>query len=141
MTPEKKMDNLGIDRLIELVEENTSLAEIANICGCGVSSIRKWVNADESRKARWDNAQEISAQACDDQALQILMGISDNAEHGEIQKAVQVANHLRWRAKAKAPGLYGEKKEVLGAGGITVVIQTGLGKEKVVEGVMEQLSG
>ena len=50
----EKLENIGIDRLIEMIEDGKSTQkEIASALGVRSSAITRWVESDEGRKAAW----------------------------------------------------------------------------------------
>jgi hypothetical protein len=106
------LDGVGIDAICEMLEQDMSVVEIAAKLGCSEGSIRHWLLADPTRSARARDSRIASADACDAKALAILAALPDDASQGAIVRAREMASHLRWRAKARNPAIYGEKVEV-----------------------------
>lgn len=80
--------------------------------GVGLATLALWMESNPERSRACAKAREISAQTCDEQALQ---GISDAKDKFQLDKAKEEAIHLRWRAKSVNPRRYGDKVAVGGA--------------------------
>lgn len=135
MSLDKKLSNIGIDRLIEM-EGDVTLEKVAETLNTTVGSIRRWIFADEGRAEKWKATMLMSAWEDMDAAGSVIDLISPDAEYGEIKRAEMKVKHFYTLAKAKAPEIFGERKDAGGNGGITVVIQQGLGNSTKVEKVI-----
>lgn len=108
------LDGIGIDRICEMIADDMSYREIAAKIGVSKSVIGRWIAADPGRLACAHGALKESAQVCDAKALEVLQNIPEEPTTGQVAKAREIAQHYRWRAKARNPSEYGDKVEVSG---------------------------
>jgi len=99
----------AIDDLCARIESGQRLTAIADDLGIAVQTLRPWIDADHSRSARAREARVKSAAAFDEIALRRIEQAGDKFE---LDKAREVAHHLRWRAAKIAPKEYGDKLDV-----------------------------
>lgn len=101
-----KLAATGIDRLCEMIQGGYSLAQIAAEVGVGEARIVAWLQADPERSARAKTARALTAQHWDEKAERVLEQAQDAFE---VQRARELAQHYRWRAKVVDPKQYGDK--------------------------------
>lgn len=119
----KALDELGIDKVCELIESGCSLTFIANEAGTTTAHLLRWLDAPEhpERSARAQIARKRTAELWDQKADELLEAASDPFE---LAKAKERAHHMRWRAKAINPGRYGDKVAVGGAADLPAIQST-----------------
>lgn len=103
----QKIEGLGIDAICERIEDGESLADIAKGLGVPKRTLSNWVASDDARSARAREARIASADACDDAAMAALRDPTL-----EPQRAREIAQHYRWRAKTRDPRGYGDRMAV-----------------------------
>ena len=77
--------------------------------GVGLQTLVTWVSADAERSRVCAQAREQSARQCDEQAEEELRTAADPFE---LQRARELATHLRWRAKTRDPKGFGDRVAV-----------------------------
>lgn len=107
-----KLTAVGLEAICNEIIEGTTYRQMAVKYGVGLATLALWMEAIPERSRACAKAREISAQTCDEKALQ---GISDAKDKFELDKAKEEAIHLRWRAKSVNPKRYGDKVAVGGA--------------------------
>jgi transposase-like protein len=105
-----RVELLGEDAVLAMIETGLSHREIARIAGCVPSAVTRWLRADEHRSARADSAMKDAAQAFDDLALEAIK--FSPAE--EIQRTRELAQHYRWKASKSNPQRYGDRTTLAG---------------------------
>jgi hypothetical protein len=85
---------------------------IAKDMGLTSTAIFKWVAADPSRSARVYEARSLSAFRYAEKALEAVESIGDNATPGAIARQREIASHMRWESKIRAPKVFGDKVQV-----------------------------
>ena len=101
-----KLDAKGIESVCLELASGGSLSQIARDLKISVGSVINWIEADAERSARARESRVQSAKFWDEQAeTEIRLA----ADPFELNKARELAQHFRWRAKAVAPRDYGDK--------------------------------
>ena len=108
---QSKLDLLGSEEVARLIADGKTYREIAGTVGVGLGTLCKWIEADDERSRACARAREISAQAFEERAQEVL---EDAADPFQLAKARELAAHWRWRAKAVNPRRYGDKVAVGG---------------------------
>lgn len=100
---------LGIDGLVDYIEDGWDLREIARELRVQEKSIRRWIAADPERSARAKEARVRASQAWEEHAARLIREAKDPFE---LAKAKELAHHMRWRASRIDPARYGDRVEV-----------------------------
>jgi len=106
-----KLTAVGLESICNDIIEGTTYRQIAAKHGVGLATLALWMESNPERSRACAKAREISAQTCDERALQ---GISDAKDKFQLDKAKEEAIHLRWRAKSVNPKRYGDKTTLAG---------------------------
>lgn len=109
-----KLNKLGIDWYCEQIVSGMMLGAVASKAGVSRRSVVRWLSADKNRLSQANAARILSAEAFDEQAEEIL---SKARNTFQLTKAREIASHKRWRASKIAPKIYGDRQELVGAGG------------------------
>jgi transposase len=112
----EKLDAIGTEAIASKIADGATYREIAGEAGVGLGTFAAWIEADAERSQACARAREISAQAFEERAQEV---IEDASDPFELAKAKELAVHWRWRAKAVNPRRYGDKvqQEHTGPGG------------------------
>lgn len=112
----------GVDWVLEQVVSGQSLQNIAALADVSIGSLVNWLSRDAERERLVLDARRRMAVLWDEQALALIESAKTPLE---LQRAQQMAWHLRWRASKMAPRVYGDKvqQEVTGAGGGPIAVQ------------------
>lgn len=105
----KLLDQKGVEWLCDEIVEGKSLRTIAKALRMNVSTVTRWVAADEYRTRVVREARTASAQAFDDLALECILSAKNRHQLGVAKEA---AHHYRWRARCTDPKIYGDKVEI-----------------------------
>ena len=117
-TARRKLDELGVEALVERIADGESLSAIARGVGVGIARLFEWIAADSERSARVRAARIASAESFADKARELLEAAADPFE---LAKARELGHHLRWLAKTSDPRGFGDKIGVGGAEGMPAV--------------------
>ena len=109
-----KLDAFGIDWYCEQIVSGKNMNVVAKLAGVSRRSVYRWLAADADRFNQAQEARLISAEAFDDLAEQC---IKEAKSPLAVDKAKALAPHYRWRASKIAPKTYGDRQELVGAGG------------------------
>lgn len=114
------LDEVGIDKVCERVAAGETLTALSRGLGVPLSALMGWVDADPARYSQFHYARVISAKTWDEKAETAIL---DAKDPHELNRARELANHYRWRAKSIAPKDYGDKvtQEHTGANGGPIV--------------------
>lgn len=112
----------GVDWVLEQVVSGQSLQNIAALADVSIGSLVNWLSRDAERERLVLEARRRMAVLWDEQAFALIESAQTPLE---LQRAQQMAWHLRWRASKMAPRVYGDKmqQEVTGAGGGPIAVQ------------------
>lgn len=108
------LDNIGIDAICDRIEDDKSYKAIAEELGINKATLIIWIHADDNRSARAKASRELAGRFNDDAALQVLKNLPADATSAQIAQARELAQHYRWRAKARNPREYGDKQTIAG---------------------------
>ena len=106
------LDSAGIEAVSDMIANGVTYRDIAAMYGIGLGRLCAWIEADAERSHACARAREVSGQAYDEMASQI---ISDAKDPFDLAKAKELAVHWRWRAKAVNPRRYSDKVQVGGS--------------------------
>ena len=104
-----RLDAEGIDNICDRIVGGQTYTEIAEDLGVSIGAFIAWIASEGERSVRAREARIQAAQSWDDKAEKI---IADAKSQLELQKARELAQHLRWRASKIAPRDYGDKLQV-----------------------------
>lgn len=96
----------GLDWLLGEIREGRGKRSLAAELGLKPSTLLLWLRSDPDRSARADAAWAESAEMFDEEALEVLRTEED------VQRAREIASHLRWRSKTRQPQRYGDRQTV-----------------------------
>lgn len=113
-TAAAKLDALGIEWYCEQIVSGKTVHATAKLAGVSRRALYRWLSAVPTRFAQAQDARLISAEAFDDLAEQ---SIREAKTPFQLAKAQALAPHYRWRASKIAPKTYGDRQELVGAGG------------------------
>lgn len=113
-----KLDAFGIDWYCEQIVSGKNMNVVAKLAGVSRRSVYRWLAADADRFNQAQEARLISAEAFDDLAEQC---IKEAKSPLALDKAKALAPHYRWRASKIAPKTYGDRQELVGAGGTPLI--------------------
>ena len=122
----KKLDDLGIDAICEMIESDMFITNISQEIGVSPQALRNWINADDVRAARARDSLLNTAHECDKKALSALEQIEDDGSPAQVVRQREIASHYRWRAKVRNPQIYGDKISQEHSGGVTINVVTGI---------------
>ena len=106
------MEIMGIEELCDRLRSGETLTSIANSLRLkSISTLLKWIAADEERSARAREAR-IAGSAMYDEMAQAA--IENAADPLALAKARELAQHFRWRASKLDPWNYGDKVQLGG---------------------------
>lgn len=100
------MADLDINKIVEHLIDGMTYRKIAEMYGVSLSTLHDAVTRSE-HYARAKAALELSAQTYEDQAEQIL--IDAKLDKWELQKARELSQLYRWKARVRNPKKYSEK--------------------------------
>jgi hypothetical protein len=101
-----KLDAMGLDELCVLIMRPMTLTAIAKKVGVECHTLVVWIEADATRSARVRECRVSSALFWDEAAETELRAAKTPMA---FARARELASHYRWRAKAIAPQVYGDK--------------------------------
>jgi len=105
-------NEIGIDRLCELILEGKSMEDICREFQIHHKSLLEWIAKDKERAAIVKEARAQSARTFEEKAERV---ISDARDPFELSKAKELAHHYRWRASKIGAKEYGDKVAIGGA--------------------------
>ena len=106
----EKLENIGIDRLIEMIEDGKSTQkEIASALGVRSSAITRWVESDEGRKAAWKASELAKADELVSEIGCEIRKIEQGMDWALIKRVELLAAHNWKLAKVLASEKYGDK--------------------------------
>lgn len=106
---QQKLDAEGMDAICDRIVEGQTYTAICASVGVSMGAFLAWLAADMERSQRARDSRIISAQAIDEQAQEAIRSAKDQFD---LQKARELAVHLRWKASKIAPRDYGDKLQV-----------------------------
>ena len=113
-TAAAKLDALGIDWYCEHIVSGKNMLTVARLAGVSPRSVYRWLAADQLRLAQSNEARLISAESFVSLAE---LGIKEAKTDLQMEKAKALAPHYRWHAAKISPKTYGDRQELVGAGG------------------------
>lgn len=101
--------NQNEDWILSLISQGKSYQEIIAEMACSLSTFMRWLDATEQREALVARARQASAYAFTEEAERNIAAAQSPLD---IAKAKELAVHLRWKAKAFNPRVFGDKQQV-----------------------------
>ena len=105
-----KCERYGFPRVLDEIRSGIAHREIAEKIGVAHGAMWTWMGLTKERIQARARARSDAAVAYDELAEYVLRTAEGTAT--EIQRAAQLAQHYRWRAKVVNPRDYGDKVEV-----------------------------
>lgn len=106
-TPEQKsLDDLGIEAVCDMLRDGANFQRVGKRAGVSKKTVWRWVHESAVREKDVKRALEEAAEAFDQEAEHVLRTMKD------VSRARELANHLRWRARARNPRVYSEKHQI-----------------------------
>ena len=115
-----RFNAVGIDVICDRIRNRETITDITDSMGLPNGSLTRWLNDDPERMALANEARRETARQWDELALQT---IKDAGDAFELQKAREIATHLRWRSGKIAPREYGDKMAIGGADDLPAIRQ------------------
>lgn len=106
---EQALNIIGLDEICDRILGGESVRQLCGEFKVGVASFWRWVSLDAERSARVKSARQASAASIDEKALEVLQ---DNSI--PVDRAREIASHMRWQARVRDPRQFGEKLELSG---------------------------
>ena len=112
----------GLAWVLEQILSGQSLRNISGLANVSLGGLVEWLTKDPERERAVLDARRRMALLWDEQALDVIAQAQTPVE---LQRAQQMAAHLRWRAARMAPRVYGDKvqQEVTGADGGPIAVR------------------
>ena len=107
--PYALLEEIGIWRIAEMVQQNWSLQKIAQLCDISLYSLRRWLREDESRV---EMLNEAKLMAGENYAYKAEAVIESAVNDFELKKADKLANHYRWMAERLNREEFGQQVKV-----------------------------
>lgn len=108
-TAREALDRKGIESICDDIISGMSIRQIAANLGTTDFAVRRWLALDASRSARALAARKISASHFAEEALDVVRDKSI-----PVDRAREIASHMRWMAKTRDPVQFGDKLELGG---------------------------
>ena len=115
-----KLDEVGIAVVCQLIEDDRTYRDIAAKLGISKDALMDWLRADRDRQDQARESLRLSSATCDEKAEAVLLALPADATPGQVAQARELAQHYRWRAKARNPREYGDKSQVEVSGDVSV---------------------
>lgn len=109
-----KISDYGLERLCDRIEAGASVGAILAEIGAGRGALRRWLDDPEhpERRPAYEAARTASADSQQERALSVLEALPDDPSTGQVAKAREIANHLRWAAARIDPASYGDRIKI-----------------------------
>lgn len=106
------LDAVGIEEVLNRVEEGENLSQIARSIGISRRKIGQWIK-DQGAWDQCNEARKAAAESYGDQALAVLEGLDPKTlTKAELARAREIAQHKRWLASAVDPDTYGQRQKL-----------------------------
>jgi hypothetical protein len=107
--PFEYLDEVGIDKICELIEYGNGVLRVAELLGISSSVLRAWVNKDPARVQKVLLAKQFSGDTFAYKAEEVLMELKDaNAHRSDVMVASKLSDHYRWMAERLDREQYGD---------------------------------
>lgn len=103
------LEEIGVWRIAEMVQQSWSLDKIAQLCDVSLYSLRRWVKEDPERAAV---IEEAKLMAGENYAYKAEAVIETAANDFELKKAGKLADHYRWMAERLNREEFGQQVKV-----------------------------
>lgn len=110
-----KLDAFGEDTVRARFVDGKLIADVAREVGVSSGALLAWLDATPERSARAREARQLGASVLEEKAQQALEE-ADTAF--KLQKARELAHHLRWKASKLNPRQFGDKLALGAAEGL-----------------------
>lgn len=99
-----------------MLSEGKDYATVSKRFGCHVATFAKWIDATEERALAVSRARQQASFLFIQQAEDALS--RPNMTNTEVTQARELASHLRWKAKAFNPRIFGDKQQIEMSGSV-----------------------
>lgn len=106
-TPKEYLNQIGIERVAELVQHGKCLDDIACILDISSRVLIRWINATPANKSVLEEAREFAGETFAYKAEKVLLEAPLISE--ALTKARALAEHYRWKAERLHKEQYGTK--------------------------------
>lgn len=110
-----KLDAFGEDTVRARFVDGKLIAEVAAEAGVSSGALLAWLTTTPERLARAREAREVGAAVLEEKAQR---GIEEAKTAFDLQKARELAHHLRWKASKLNPRQFGDKLALGAAEGL-----------------------
>jgi len=104
------------EEIIDMLSEGKDYATVSKRFGCHVATFAKWIDATEERALAVSRARQQASFLFIQQAEDALS--RPNMTNTEVTQARELASHLRWKAKAFNPRIFGDKQQIEMSGSV-----------------------
>lgn len=106
--PRLYLDEVGIERIGELIHHGFSLGRICELLDISTRIMRKWIAESAVRMQEIEDARAWRASEEVDEAQTLL------AEHPDLDRAKAISDFIKWKAEKWDRELYGKQMKVEG---------------------------
>lgn len=107
--PYDLLEEIGIWRIAEMVQQNWSLEKIASVCDISLYSLRRWLKEDSGRD---EVIKEAKLMAGENYAYKAESVIEAAQTDFQLKKADKLATHYRWMAERLNREEFGQQVKV-----------------------------
>lgn len=93
----------GTDGAAGLIAGGMPYRVLASRAGVSLAALHLWIHADPERSQACARARQLASIIFDEMAEQVLLELKENASPAEIDRAVALAQHYRWRSRMASP--------------------------------------
>lgn len=111
-TAAQTLDALGIEAILDMIEEGKWLKQIATAIGVNRRRLHEWINEDATRRQAVATARVEAAHTFTMKAEQVLLDLEADATAATIAKARELRSHYHWMASRMNPKDYGDRQTV-----------------------------
>ena len=97
------------EAILRMIAEGDNYALISKKFNCSVSTFGIWIDASDERSKAVARAMQHASFKFIQQAEDVLIDAKTNVE---VTRARELANHLRWKARAYNPRVFGDKQQI-----------------------------
>lgn len=138
--PRQYLDEIGIEKIGEMVQHGMSLMEVSAILDVSSRVMRTWVQASKERLLELEQARAFAA---DEERAQAKRVLYDTRSFPDTARAKAIADFHQWTAERWNKELYGKSVKVDGnlSVGVSYEFNIGVPRTAVPEAVGQVLEG